>query len=121
MQKLLTIFVTLFLISCNSLVDTENFVSVKSDLSKKHFEENSKKEISGNDLSKDNLFGEVESVHTVYYEANSKFGKDEKGNKISETIVLYNEKGNKFKEEFYDQNDVLEKRIPINIICLFYE
>lgn len=109
MQKLVTVLLTLLLIGCNSLTDSEDSALVKSKLNKLNLEENLKKENSGNDLSKDNLFGKVESVHSVYYEANLKSSKIKEDNKTLETRVFYNEKGNKSKEEFYDKNGVLEK------------
>ena len=66
-----------------------------------------------NDLTEENLKGKVKSITENTYEAVDKFGQIEKGNVLVDSSAvytddgrfkIYNEKGNKIEENYYNSN-----------------
>ena len=69
-----------------------------------------------NDLTEENLKGKVKSITENTYEAVDKFGQIEKGNVLVDSSAvytddgrfkIYNEKGNKIEENYYNSNGSL--------------
>ena len=69
-----------------------------------------------NDLTEENLKGKVKSIKETTYEAVDKFGQIEKGDVLVDSSAvytddgrfkIYNEKGNKIEENYYNSNGSL--------------
>ena len=72
-----------------------------------------KKSEKKNDLTEENLKGKVKSIKETLYEAVDKFGQIEKGDVLVDSSAvytddghfkIYNEKGNKIEENYYNSN-----------------
>ena len=72
-----------------------------------------------NDLTEENLKGKVKSIKETTYEAVDKFGQIEKGDILVDSSAvytddgrfkIYNEKGNKIEENWYDSDGSLYEK-----------
>ena len=72
-----------------------------------------------NDLTEENLKGKVKSITENTYEAVDKFGQIEKGDILVDSSAvytddghfkIYNEKGNKIEENYYNSNGRLDSK-----------
>ena len=63
-----------------------------------------------NDLTEENLKGKVKSIKETTYKAVDKFGQIEKGDVLNNYFNIYNEKGNKIEDNFYDSDGNLSSK-----------
>lgn len=69
-----------------------------------------KKTEKKNDLTEENLKGKVKSIKETTYKAVDKFGQIEKGDVLNNYFNIYNEKGNKIEDNFYDSDGNLSSK-----------
>ena len=69
-----------------------------------------KKSEKKNDLTEENLKGKVKSIKETTYKAVDKFGQIEKGDVLNNYFNIYNEKGNKIEDNFYDSDGNLSSK-----------
>ena len=63
-----------------------------------------------NDLTEENLKGKVKSIKETTYKAVDKFEQIEKGDVLNNYFNIYNEKGNKIEDNFYDSDGNLSSK-----------
>ena len=69
-----------------------------------------KKSEKKNDLTEENLKGKVKSIKETTYKAVDKFGQIEKGDVLNNYFNIYNEKGNKIEENWYNSDGRLHSK-----------